>query len=47
MLCPFWVYTILKIMQKSPHLTPKKLSDSSPWYREMYQGEEMFIVTIY
>ena len=47
MLCPFWVYTILQIMQNSPHLTPKKLYDLSPWYREMYQGEETFIGTIY
>ena len=45
-LCPFWVYTILQIMQNSPHLTPKKLYDLSPWYREMYQGEEMSLVPL-
>ena len=46
MLCPFWVYTILQIMQNSPHLTPKQLYDSSPRYKEMYQGEDTFIGAI-
>ena len=34
MLCPFWVYTILQIMQNSPHLTPKELL----WFVSLVQG---------